>query len=110
MAATRFSSGESVRPWAWLWLLAVLCLLAAGPAEAKRAKKAVPDAKGAALGIYNTTQSLGLFLGGVAGGYVARSAGSFAVWMTCAALAVVWLIVGLGMTMPPPRSASRSRK
>ena len=44
MATPRFSSGASVRPWAWLWLLAVLCLLAAGPAEAKRVKKAAPDA------------------------------------------------------------------
>ena len=49
MAATRFPSGASVRPCAWLWLLAVACLLAAGPAEAKRAKKAAPDAKGAAM-------------------------------------------------------------
>lgn len=32
-------------------------------------------AKGAALGIYNTTQSLGLFLGGVTGGWLAGAAG-----------------------------------
>lgn len=49
MATPRFASGASVRPWAWLWLLAALCLLAAGPAEAKRARKAAPDAQGAAL-------------------------------------------------------------
>lgn len=94
--------------WLFLFFVAFNVLEATQPSLISRI--APPHAKGAALGIYNTTQSLGLFLGGVAGGFLARSAGSFAVWMACAALAVVWLIVGLGMTMPPPRSTSRSRK
>jgi MFS family permease len=34
---------------------------------------APPSAKGAALGVYNTTQALGLFIGGAAGGYMAQN-------------------------------------
>ncbi|MCM8594208.1 MFS transporter [Accumulibacter sp.] len=55
-------------------------------------------AKGAALGIYNTTQAIGLFLGGVIGGTLAKNAGALAVWTVGAALAAVWLI--LGLTLP----------
>jgi MFS family permease len=36
---------------------------------------APPHAKGAALGVYNTTQALGLFLGGVIGGVLTKYAG-----------------------------------
>ncbi len=64
---------------------------------------APPHAKGAALGIYNTSQSIGLFLGGVFGGMLAQSAGTLAVWLVCSVLALIWLGVGLTMTIPPPR-------
>ena len=60
-------------------------------------------AKGAALGIYNTTQSLGLFLGGALGGALAKNSGSTTVWLLCALVAAVWLVLGLTMTMPVPR-------
>ncbi len=94
--------------WLFVFFIAFNVLEATQPSLISRI--APPHAKGAALGIYNTTQSLGLFLGGVAGGFLAKSAGSFAVWMACAALAAIWLIVGLSMTMPPPRNASRPHK
>ena len=55
-------------------------------------------------------QSLGLFLGGALGGFLAKNAGPFAVWGVSAVLAAVWLAVGLGMKMPPPRSAGRAQK
>ncbi len=64
---------------------------------------APPHAKGAALGIYNTTQSIGLFLGGFLGGALAQNHGPSAVWLVCAALALVWLGLGLSMKMPAPR-------
>ena len=60
---------------------------------------APPHAKGAALGVYNTTQSAGLFLGGLLGGALAQSAGPGAVWLSCAIIGLCWLV--LGLTMPP---------
>lgn len=68
---------------------------------------APPAAKGAALGIYNTTQSLGLFLGGVIGGMLAQRLGAGAVWLTTGLLCLVWLGLGLSMTPPPMRARSR---
>lgn len=94
--------------WLFLFFVAFNVLEATQPSLIARI--APPHAKGAALGIYNTTQSFGLFLGGVMGGYLTKNAGSMAVWLVCAALAVAWLVVGLSMTMPPPRSASRPQK
>ncbi len=57
---------------------------------------APPDAKGAALGIYNTTQSLGLFCGGLLGGWVQQSWGKSAVFGACASLMALWLIIAAG--------------
>jgi MFS family permease len=71
------------------------------------ARIAPPHAKGAALGVYNTTQAIGLFLGGVSGGSIAKYFGSGAVWAACAALLVVWLMLGLTMAMPPPRQSQQ---
>lgn len=46
--------------------------------------------KGLAMGFYNTTQSLGVFGGGLAGGVIASTAGTqWALWLG-AALALVW--------------------
>jgi len=62
------------------------------------------DAKGTALGIYNTTQSLGLFAGGLAGGFVQRQWGEPAVFAACAALAAIWLAAALGHRRWPARA------
>ena len=94
--------------WLFLFFVAFNVLEATQPSLVSRIAPA--HAKGAALGIYNTTQSLGLFLGGALGGFLAKNAGPFAVWGVSAVLAAVWLAVGLGMKMPPPRSAGRGQK
>lgn len=62
---------------------------------------APPPAKGAALGIYNTTQSMGLFLGGAVGGAVAQHFGDAAVSVLTVALAVVWWLIARRMNAPP---------
>jgi len=54
-------------------------------------------ARGTALGVYNTWQTLGLFVGGLAGGWIAGRYGAAAVFGACAALALVWLAFALGM-------------
>jgi MFS family permease len=92
--------------WLLLFFVAFNILEATQPSLISRI--APPHAKGAALGVYNTTQSLGLFLGGVLGGTLAKSAGSNAVWLLCAALASVWLVLGSSMTMPAPRSRQQT--
>jgi len=88
--------------WMTLFFIAFNILEATQPSLISRI--APPHAKGAALGVYNTTQSLGLFLGGVLGGALAKQAGPGAVWGSCAVLAIVWLLLGLTMTMPAPRA------
>jgi len=54
-------------------------------------------ARGTAIGVYNTTQTLGLFFGGLLGGWVASRYGAAAVFAVCAVLSLVWLAVAAGM-------------
>jgi MFS family permease len=54
-------------------------------------------ARGTAIGVYNTMQTLGLFCGGLTGGWVAQRFGPSAVFGTCAALALAWLVIAVGM-------------
>lgn len=49
--------------------------------------------RGAALGAYNTLQSLGLFAGGAIGGAVAKFAGVPGLFIMTAVLTAVWLLV-----------------
>jgi len=61
---------------------------------------APPGAKGAALGVYNTTQSLGLFVGGALGGWLYKNFGAAVVQGFCAAIAAIWLLLAATMTLP----------
>lgn len=88
--------------WLLLFFVAFNVLEATQPSLISRIAPA--HAKGAALGIYNTTQSLGLFLGGVLGGVLSKNVGSVAVWLLCAVLALIWLGFGLTMNMPALRT------
>src|ERR1035437_4037435 len=87
--------------WLLLFFVAFNILEATQPSLISRI--APPHAKGAALGEYHTTQSLGLFLGGVLGGTLIKHSGPSAVWLTCAVLALIWLGLGRSMTIPAPR-------
>ncbi len=57
--------------------------------------------KGTAIGVYNTSQSLGVFVGGAAGGYLSNYHGFAAVFVFCGVLMVVWLILAARMVPPP---------
>ena len=57
--------------------------------------------RGMAIGVYNTTQTLGVFFGGLLGGLVATHYGTTAVFGVCAALVVLWLLFALGMRPVP---------
>jgi MFS family permease len=56
--------------------------------------------RGAAIGVYNTTQTLGVFFGGLLGGWVAAHHGTTGVFALCTVLAAVWLAVAIGMRGP----------
>jgi len=64
-------------------------------------KLAPVSAKGTAMGVYNTAQALGLFFGGVFGGWLAQHHGFQAVFLFCVVLMAAWLIASLSMTAPP---------
>jgi MFS family permease len=55
------------------------------------------QARGTAIGVYNTAQTLGLFCGGLLGGWIAGRHGPAAVFGVCAALALAWLGIAYGM-------------
>ena len=64
-------------------------------------KLAPVSAKGTAMGVYNTAQALGLFFGGVFGGWLAQHHGFAAVFIFCVVLMAAWLLASLSMTPPP---------
>lgn len=89
----------------WIWLLVWLTgffivfnvLEALQPSLVSRL--ALPEMKGLALGVYNTTQAMGLFLGGIVGGWLAQSLGQVAVFWAIALLAGTWLVVTWRLTI-----------
>ena len=66
---------------------------------------APPNAKGAALGVYNTTQAFGLFLGGALGGWLVKNYDAGAVFLCGAVMAVLWLLLAATMPEVPIRRA-----
>lgn len=57
-------------------------------------------ARGTAIGVYNTTQTLGLFFGGLLGGWLAKHHGAAAVYVACAVLSALWLATTSRMRSP----------
>ncbi|MES3002233.1 MAG: MFS transporter [Pseudomonadota bacterium] len=76
-------------------------LEASQPSMASRI--APPHARGAALGVYNTLQSLGFFAGGAVGGWLSKGVGAAGLFAACAGLMLVWLAVAWPMTAPGAR-------
>lgn len=56
--------------------------------------------RGTALGVYNTTQALGLFVGGAAGGWLAKHFGETSVFVFGFAAVALWLGAAVGMRVP----------
>lgn len=69
-------------------------------------KIAPAAAKGTAIGVYNTAQSFGIFVGGALGGYLSHYYGFSSVFVFCSLLMAIWLILAASMKAPP---AIRSR-
>ncbi len=96
-----------------VWMLGLLLLLffcgfnvleASQPSLASRVAPAA--SRGAALGAYNTLQSLGFFAGGAVGGWLVQSAGPQALFACCAVAMLAWLVVAWPMQAPAPRAAA----
>ena len=106
LMAVQFGFGwlghSSMALFFWLILFFVAFNIMEAVQPSLIARFAPPHAKGAALGVYSTTQSLGLFFGGVAGGVMASVGGANTVWLVCAALLAVWLVLGVSMKLPVP--------
>jgi MFS family permease len=61
---------------------------------------ASPASRGTALGVYNTTQSLGLFVGGAASGWLATHFGDASVFVFGISSIALWLGAAFGMRVP----------
>ncbi|MBA1149286.1 MFS transporter [Ectothiorhodospiraceae bacterium WFHF3C12] len=88
----------------WLFFTAFNILEATLPSMVS---KFAPEAhRGAALGVYSTSQFIGAFLGGVVGGAVFGAYGADGVFTVCALVAAGWFLVAVGLRAP--RSAARA--
>jgi predicted MFS family arabinose efflux permease len=73
------------------------------------ASKAAPaSARGAALGVYNTLQSLGFFAGGALGGWLVKSAGAQALFVASGGAMVAWLLVAWRMEAPAAKPVAKA--
>lgn len=61
--------------------------------------------KGFALGVYNTTQSLGLFVGGAVGGWIAQHFSAEAVFVVSSFAMLIWFTLALGQKEPLSKKA-----
>lgn len=93
--------------WTWLVGLLLAFFVAFNILEASQpslvSRIAPPGSKGAALGVYNTLQALGLFCGGALGGWLTQHLGGASVFVLGSALCVVWLIIAANMKNLPRR-------
>jgi len=64
---------------------------------------APPQSRGAAIGVFNTLQSLGFFVGGIGGGWLMKHGGASGLFAVCAGLMLVWLVVAWPMQAPSHR-------
>lgn len=95
------SGAPSIAALAWL-LFAFFCgfnvLEATQPSLVSRIAPAA--SRGAAMGVYNTLQSLGFFVGGWLGGQLVKNHGTQGLFLSCAGLMALWLVVAWPMVAP----------
>ncbi len=63
-------------------------------------KIAPAASKGTATGVYSSSQFLGIFVGGVAGGWIHQRLGAAAVFDCAGVLALLWLLIAATMRRP----------
>jgi predicted MFS family arabinose efflux permease len=101
-------------PWLQgsIWFLSLFLLAFFAPFNALEAmlptlttRLAPAHAKGTAIGLYSTIQFFGTFLGASAGGVLYKNWGAGAVIGFDVVLLAIWLILALGMRVPPVKIA-----
>ncbi|EKT54335.1 MFS transporter [Providencia burhodogranariea] len=70
-------------------------------------KEAPAGYKGTAMGVYSTSQFLGVAIGGILGGWLYDTDGAGAVFIGGLLLTIIWFIVSLTMQQPPYVSSIR---
>lgn len=70
-------------------------------------KESPPGYKGTAMGVYSTSQFIGVAIGGSLGGLLYSMGGAALVFACCALLALIWFGVSLTMQEPPYVSSLR---
>ena len=104
--AASAATGPSLGVMAVL-LFAFFCgsniLEASQPSIASRSAPA--QARGAALGFYNTLQSLGFFAGGALGGLLLRGTGATGLFIACGVMTFAWLLVAWPMQSAEKQAA-----
>ena len=83
-------------------------LEASQPSMASRV--APGHSRGAALGVYNSLQSLGFFTGGALGGWLVKGYGPQMLFGVCAVAMLAWLVVAWPMQTPKAHAASPTPK
>lgn len=64
------------------------------------AKYSAVDTKGTAMGIFNSAQFFGIFIGGTVGGFIIQHFSSSGVFVFSALMAVVWLAISFSLPTP----------
>ncbi|GAA0823193.1 MFS transporter [Colwellia asteriadis] len=63
--------------------------------------------KGSVMGIYSSSQFLGAFVGGIAGGFIANEYGEHSIFLVMTVISAIWLLLSFGM-QPLKKSKSYS--
>jgi predicted MFS family arabinose efflux permease len=71
-------------------------------------RMAPPASKGAALGVYNTLQALGLASGGFLGGWMSQHVSPSSVFILSAVFSLIWLIIAKNMPELPRRGQQQN--
>ena len=112
MALVQLTFIGGVRHFGWVVFLLFTFFVAFNVLEAMLpslvSRVAPPAGKGAALGVYNTTQALGLSAGGVVGGLLVKYSGVESVFVFGAAMMFLWFIAAFSMREPQKRQLPAS--
>jgi len=83
-----------------LWLFFAAFNLVEATLPSLVSKMAPAQSKGTAMGVYSSSQFLGIFVGGWAGGWMFQHYGFGGVFLFCAAMVSLWLLAALTMRSP----------
>ena len=104
---------QAAMPWltGGVWPIALFLLIFFTPFNVLEAmlpslvsRVAPAQLKGAAIGVYSSVQFLGTFAGAAAGGFLYSRWGVVGIVVPGALLLAIWLILAMGMQVPPPRN------